>query len=72
MASRVYKSLPKKGGHVYREHRSKKGRIKKHKPDYSLQTRQAKREKREVARHVAQAFAKSVNATSAVKNKNYE
>jgi hypothetical protein len=65
MASRVYKSLPKKGGHVHREHRSKKGRIKKHKPDYSLQTRQAKREKREVARHVAQAFAKSVKGSSA-------
>jgi hypothetical protein len=56
MASRVYKSLPKKGGHAHREHRSKKGRSKQHKPDYALQVRQAKREKREVARQVAKAL----------------
>jgi hypothetical protein len=56
MASRVYKSLPKKGGHAHREHRSKKGRTKKLKPDYALQARQAKREKRDVARQVTKAL----------------
>jgi hypothetical protein len=57
MASRVYKSLPKKGGHVHQEHRSKKGRSKKHKLDFSLQTRQAKREKREVARQITRVLS---------------
>jgi hypothetical protein len=48
MASRVYKSLPKQGGHTHREHRSKKGRRKKSKPDFALKARQAKREKKAV------------------------
>lgn len=52
MASRVYKSLPKNSGHAHREHRSKKGRHKKAKPDFALQARQAKREKKAAMQHM--------------------